>query len=547
MIKEKEVLIKGHPRNLKHFLGLGYSIKVGEEISVKPEHLLKGSGTILTCICTNCSKERKNAFKDYYLYTNGCSSIYYCNSCKYIKSEQTSIKKYGVSNPMKDIGVQEVLKKSMMDRYGVDHFSKTKKFKKQFQETCIDKWGVANPFMDNDIKEKIKNTNMERLGVYYPMQSEEVVNKSNTTCNEKWGKDKYSETEQHKENFYRLTKKRYIEMLPSEYEVIDYSNEKFSIKHKKCGNIFTTHKGLVYTRHRTNKIICTECNPLNPKESSIEIEVRFFLDENNIEYITNSRTLLDGQEIDIFIPKYNLALEINGLYWHSEVYRDNFYHRNKTLKCIEKGIELIHIWEDDWVNKKEIVKSILSNRIKIISERIFARNCTIDLIGSSEARTFLDKNHIQGYSSSSLKIGLKYNNKLVSLMTFGWRHTNGKKEYELIRYCNKINTQIVGGASKLFNFFSMNNSYDQIISYADISIFNGGLYKKLGFEKTNLSKPNYYWVVKNTRRHRFNYTKKKLVSSGYDVNKTEVEIMHELGYYRIFSTGQEKWIFQKKI
>lgn len=545
MIKEKEVLIKGHPRNLKHFIDLGYNIKVGEQILVKPQHLLKGSPQIITCVCYNCSKEIKNAFKDYYLYTNGCLDVYYCNSCKHIKSEKTCIEKYGVSNPMKNKDIQETLKKTLIEKYGVDHFSKTKEYKKQFKKTCIDKYGVENPFMNIDIKEKIKNTNIEKLGVSYPMQSDVVVNKSKITCNQKWGKDRYSETEEHKKGLFRLTKKRYIEILPNDYEVINYSNDEFTIKHEKCGNIFTSNIGLVYTRHRTNKIICIECNPLNAKLSSIELEVRFFLDENYIEYISNSRTILEGQELDIYIPKYNIALEINGLYWHSEVYKDNMYHRNKTLKCLEKGIELIHIWEDDWVNKRNIVKSIILNRLKLTPERIFARNCIIDLIDSKQARTFLDENHIQGYSSSSLKIGLRYKNELVSLMTFGWRYTNGKKEYELIRFCNKINYQIVGGASKLFNYFSKENNYDQIISYADISTFNGKLYEKLGFSKISLSKPNYYWVINNIRRHRFNYTKKKLVSCGYDPNKTEVEIMHELGHYRIFSTGQEKWVKNK--
>jgi hypothetical protein len=115
----------------------------------------------------------------------------------------------------------------------------------------------------------------------------------------------------------------------------------------------------------------------------------------------------------------------------------------------------------------------------------------------------------------------------------------------LIRFCNKINLSVIGSASKLFSFFINNYEIDEIISYADISIFNGNLYNTLGFKKTTLSKPNYFWVVDGVRKHRFNFNKKKLIKDGFDANKTEVEIMHDRGYYRVFSCGQEKWIFQK--
>jgi hypothetical protein len=157
----------------------------------------------------------------------------------------------------------------------------------------------------------------------------------------------------------------------------------------------------------------------------------------------------------------------------------------------------------------------------------------------------LNNNHIQGFSSSQLKLGLFYENELVSLMTFGYRYTNGKKEYELIRFCNKIDTSVIGSASKLFNYFlNKNKDINEVISYADISLFDGKLYPNLGFEFNNLSNPNYFWVVEGVRRHRFNFNKKKLIKEGFDKNKTEVEIMQERGYYRVFSCGQEKWIFK---
>ena len=180
-----------------------------------------------------------------------------------------------------------------------------------------------------------------------------------------------------------------------------------------------------------------------------------------------------------------------------------------------------------------------------MKEKIFARKCITKEVKSADARLFLDNNHIQGFSPSQTKLGLYFNDELISLMTFGWRYINGKKEYELIRFCNKINFSVIGSASKLFNYFLKNNYIKEIISYADISLFNGGLYETLGFIKSHLSEPNYFWVVDGIRKHRFNYNKKLLIKEGFDPNKTEVEIMHERGYYRVFSCGQEKWIYKR--
>jgi len=119
-------------------------------------------------------------------------------------------------------------------------------------------------------------------------------------------------------------------------------------------------------------------------------------------------------------------------------------------------------------------------------------------------------------------LGLYYNNELVSLMIFGYRHTNSKKEFELIRFCNKLNTNVIGAVSKLFNFFLKNYKIDEryILSYADISLFNGNMYNKLNFKYIHLTKPNYFWV----KHHRFKYNKQKLIKDGYSKDKTEIEI-----------------------
>lgn len=471
MIKEKYVLIKGHPRNIKYYSELGYDIQVRKEIQILTTHLMSGSSVNITTICSNCSNESNNTFKDYWLYTNGLVNPFYCIKCKTIKSEKT----------------------------------------------CLDKYGVSNPMKNEEIKNKLKQTNLDK----YLVKNTKIFRERNT-----WQK------------FYKL--------LDDEYEIVSYKDEFFNINHTKCGSNFEISKSLLSARYKLKNILCTKCNPIGVHFSSIEIEVTNFLDEYGIEYVHGDRTTLNGKELDIYIPKYNLALEINGLFWHSELYKGQKYHLIKTLLCRDKNIHLIHIWEDDWKLKSNILKSIILNKIGLLDNKIWARKCIISDVSSSDARKFLDENHIQGFSSSSIKLGLYYNEELVSLMTFGWRMTNGKKEYELIRFCNKINYIINGSSSKLFKYFINNYQIDEIISYSDVSMFDGNMYDMLGFEKVSISKPNYFWVVNSVRRHRYNFSKKKLVSKGHDINKTEVEIMTELGHYRIFSCGQEKWIYKNK-
>jgi len=210
---------------------------------------------------------------------------------------------------------------------------------------------------------------------------------------------------------------------------------------------------------------------------------------------------------------------------------------------LDIGINLIHIFEDDWIYRKNIVKSIIKNRINCIEDKIFARNCHIRELKTKECQNFLTENHIQGYSRCKYKLGLFSNNVLVSVMTFGDRKINSKLEFELIRFCNKLETNVIGGASKLLSYFIKKYHFKgKIVSYADISIFSGNLYEKLGFTMIHLSKPNYYWILGDKRYHRFKYNKKKLVNKyGSDPNLSESQIMRNWGYHKIWSCGQVRY------
>jgi len=594
MIKETEIIVNGHRGNYDFYKKLGYNINYRKPCFIKVKDLMFGSTVKITSICDKCNKESKKEFKEYYNYTKGFTEPYYCNKCKTIKCKKTCLEKYGVDNPMKSKIVKDKLKSSLLEKYGVDHYSKTEEYKEKFKSTCVEKYGVENPFSSDEIKYKIINTNIEKFGVEYPQQSLDIKIKSEETnlkkygfkkfsqteeCKlkvinsniekfgvnsysktdeykervkssniEKYGVDHFSKTEEYKQKIKKIredrTKIKYQLFLEDDYNIISYTDYNFVIHHNRCNKEFLIDKDLFYARNNLEICICTNCNPKGLQYSSLELDMHEFLNLYNINYDIKNKNILNGLELDIYIPEHNLAIEMNGVYWHNELYKDENYHLNKTLLCKEKGIQLLHIWEDDWKYKCNIIKSIILNKLSLLKTKIYARKCKIKQVESKQAREFLDINHIQGYSPSQLKLGLFYENELVSLMTFGWRYTNSKKEYELIRFCNKINFNIIGAASKLFCHFLKNQNIECITSYADISLFSGSIYEKLGFIKSHLSKPNYFWVVKGVRKHRFNFNKQKLVKEGFDANKTEIEIMHERGYYRVFSCGQEKWIYK---
>ena len=287
------------------------------------------------------------------------------------------------------------------------------------------------------------------------------------------------------------------------------------------------------------------CPICGNNKSLCEEEINDFLNkELKLKVDCKKRDLLsENKEIDIFVPEFNIGIEYDGLYWHSEKYKDKNYHLGKTEECLKNGVRLIHIFEDEWINKKRIVKSMLSNIFKKTQNKLYARKCEIKEITNKESCAFLEENHIQGRINGKINVGLFYNDELVSLMSFGDRRINmGSKpdkngEYELLRFCNKLDTNVVGGASKLFNYFKNKYEFNKIISYCDLRWSAGDLYHILGFKEIGRSQPNYFYLIGNNRKNRFKYRKSELVKEGFDKNKSEHEIMLERGIYRIYDCG----------
>ena len=297
---------------------------------------------------------------------------------------------------------------------------------------------------------------------------------------------------------------------------------------------------------------CQKCGMLY---SHYEIELGDFIasiiGEENI--IRNDRTVLDGNELDVYIPSKNLAFEFDGLYWHSEIKKpEKRYHLNKTQECEKKGIQLIHVFEDEWVYKNEICKSRIKNLLHASAKNIYARKCAVVEIDGVKTRKFFTDNHIQGNVHASVVLGLQYDGELVSAMSFGplrknMGRNNESGSWEMLRFCNKLNCNVVGGASKLLSHFIKAKQPEKIISYADKRWSVGNLYETLGFNFIHDSEPSYFYVIGNERKNRFGYRKDILISKyGCQPEDTEHNFCFNQGWYRIYDCGTKLYEWKKQ-
>lgn len=278
--------------------------------------------------------------------------------------------------------------------------------------------------------------------------------------------------------------------------------------------------------------------------SNFEEEVyQFILSNSQYNIKTNSRDELNGLELDIYIPELSLAIECNGDYWHSELFKDSNYHLRKTIECNKLGIELIHIFEYEWNTRREQVQSIILNKLNT-SNKIYARNTIVKEISSSEAKEFLESNHLQGYAVSNINIALMYDNKIVYIVTFGKPRFDDSDSYELIRACGLKCNNIVGGFSKVLNYFYNKYNPDSIVTYADRAKFNGKVYINNGFKLISYTNPSYIWSNGNKVLARYTTMKHKLVENNLGTdNESESDIMHRLGYFKIYNCGNLKLIW----
>lgn len=285
-------------------------------------------------------------------------------------------------------------------------------------------------------------------------------------------------------------------------------------------------------------------------KSSGELEVRQYISAKGFDCHSRKIKFNDKKfEIDCLVPEKSFGVEYCGEFWHSEENRHKDYHQEKTLWAKRQNINLMTIFEHEWKSKRPILESMIDNRLGISSRKIYARNTNIiDLSNNrKKVKDFQDNNHIQGSINSKINIGLEHDGELVSLLSVSKSRFNKKYQYEITRFCNALNTNVVGGASKLFKYFINNFEVKSCISYADLRFGFGEVYEHLGFIKESCNKPAYwyYHLRKFTFENRMKYQKHKLqkLLKDFDPDLSEVENMRQNNYVRIWDCGNLVYVY----
>lgn len=281
--------------------------------------------------------------------------------------------------------------------------------------------------------------------------------------------------------------------------------------------------------------------------SKAEQDIELFIRSLNVDVVTNDKHL--GFELDLYMPEYRLAIEYNGLRWHSEFFgkKDKRYHISKTNKCTAAGIRLIHVFEDEWSSNPELIKNKIKHILGKSDHRIYARKCVVRQISNKQSAEFCNLYHVQGTGKGYLHVGIFWDNELVGCMqlsrlrrSLNQQHTAGY--VEIIRYCTKYS--VIGGFSKIIKSLpTYDDSIRTIVSYADKrwTCSKNNIYNKSGFSLVKDSGPNYWYIRGSKRLHRYNFTKSRIVQQGADPSLSEIQNMVNMGYDRIWDCGTLKY------
>lgn len=438
----------------------------------------------------------------------------------------------------------EKVKSTNRQKYGTDHFLSSVHAREKIEKTNIEKYGqkVAVPWNS----EKIKQTMIQRYGAEHMMQTasrqlefkREIIQNNILS-----GKTQSSITAcEVQRNVKCLNADKALDVNRDILE-----NVELEWLHNLCGESYSSPivDGCIN--------VCPHCKV---GTSILELSLRTFIQEiiPEEDMLFNVKGIIPGSnELDIFIPSRNIAIEFNGIYWHSTIKNANKYkHVSKTEACQKLGIRLIHIWEDHFLQKPEIIKSMLKNYFGL-SQKIYARKCEIVEISSKEAITFMNANHLQGGIISKVNLALKHGDDIVSVMTLGRKRfgRNEENSWEIYRFASKVHTQIQGACSKLFNYFIKKYNPTSVISFSDLSLGGGNVYEQIGMKYEGVTPPSYFWanILSPTRMSRFKSQKHKLkllLGDKFSADLTEEQNMKQAGWFKLWDCGNKKFTYYSR-
>ena len=427
----------------------------------------------------------------------------------------------------------------------------------KFQTYC----SIKCKFQDNETIQSIKRkTCMEKYGAINVLASDYGKEKMKKTFLEKYGMDNYTKTEEYKErlkngdiktnyngkkagetmmrNHYHKLKEKYPNVIPmfklEEYFGSgDYTIE-YDWKCRKCKHLFKRCLNVNYSM---------ECPKCNRHGTSIERFIHNYLHKRKISYSIRNRKIIENKELDIYIPEKKIAIECNGLYWHSEKNKPKKYHLEKTENCEKIGIRLLQIFSDEIQFKMKATINRLNNIFNLNKIKIDSEKCELREVDSETTEKFLLKYHLEGPDNPTYRYGLYYKDRLLSVMTFEKCKTEGLYKYS--RFCTINGVEVINGDKKMLDCFIREANPKKIIAKACRRWNVGNHYEKLGFKFSNKSEPQYWYTDKSYlyRFHRFAFAKQLLPKKleNFDPNLSEKQNMEKNGFTRIYDCGSLKY------
>lgn len=421
---------------------------------------------------------------------------------------------------------------------------------KGYQTFC----GLSCSLAIDHIRKKAVDTSMERYGTPNPSQSEEIKGRIKQVNLDRYGVEWYTQHPSFQERIKQINLDRYgVEnvnyiAIPSEVIVLLNDPTFFESEYKDKGRTLTEiADDLGISPSTVGRYMRNHGLSRNYYKTSKEemIIASFIKSIHDGEVIQGSYSVIPPKEVDIFIPEHHLAIEINGLYWHSENggQRKSEYHEEKRIACEEEGIRLLQLYSSEVHSSFDIIQSMIRSKLGL-SDRVMARKTKVVKITTSTV-DFENENHLQGYAVSAIKYGLIYQNELIALMTFARPRFSKIATMELVRFMTKKNLTVVGGASKLLNQFLKDHPNETIITYSDGRYSDGGLYECLGFSHVKTTRPGYVYTDYKSVFNRMKFQKHKLRTlypEHYSSDLTEWGIMQRVGFDRVWGCSNKVWI-----
>lgn len=514
------------------------------------------------CICGDYSKliTRNMRFSD------TCSSPTCQNEKRQKEYEETCMERFGTDNGAKVKENIDKRRETYQERYGTDHPMRNADIVKTQRSTMKERYGDESYLRTEAGKAHVDSIIRERYGVdnimHHPHYKQIASEKFKAITSTPEWRERMSKImrEKYKDpDFYQAHIKRTgsttnfsLEVMTRRKNLHERTNGLISILEDKetlqeymnshgvyvLAEYIGVHAQTVYNRAHKFGI------EIKTPHSAVELQLVRMFKDLGIKVVHSDQSILSGRkEIDIYLPEYNLAIEYNGLNWHTDQYIPNTQHLDKTRECLEKGIQLIHIMEDEWLERREQVISKLKHLVgKDDSETVYARKTKPVESNNKDVKDFYDDNHIQGHANATKVFTLLYDDTIVAAMSL---KVSGDTA-EITRYATS--KHVVGGFSKLFSFVKkFMPEIKTFTSFADRRWSTGNMYQKVGFELVKTTRPDYQYVVgkKRVRKQHFRHNRKLKDLPNYDPNLSENENTKNHGIYRIYDCGLLKFQFTR--